>query len=232
MATLLQASRAAQQYSRAVLRTSHLKHVTNRQTRLNSSTYTAIERLGEHPYGSRQYRLVDTTDDKVLASLHAHRNIIFGAKVHDGSCSLLHSCRLLLKEAVQDAGCNAEQPQALAALHGLCEWVSQQGFEPSSTISETIKSLDKVQLEAVRAIATGIPRQGHSVVGPGTHRDAGDAWERLAREFIQTKPASDDDECVLFHTSGGQLVAIELLADTKPEYLQSAGGAMARFFIL
>jgi hypothetical protein len=201
-------------------------------SRYSSSASTGIERLGEHPYGSRQYRVVDKSQQTVIASIHAHRNIIFGAKIHQQGHSLVESCRTILSEAVHDAGSNGEQPQSIAAMNGLCEWVIRQGLERPESTNKTIQSLTDFQLEAVRAIATGVPRAGHSVVGPGTHRDAGDAWESLARDYIQCKTEADDDECVLYQANGGQLVAIELLADTKPEYLISAGGAMARFFLL
>jgi hypothetical protein len=182
---------------------------------------------------------MDKSDQIALASIRAHRNIIFGAQLHQMEGSLVELCRPLFIEALQDAGSNAEQPQGLATLHGLSAWI-QQGLNSynssehyTKSFKALVESLTDIQLEAVRAIATGVPRPGHSVVGPGTHRDAGDAWELLAREFIQSKTMErDDDECLLYTSNGGQLVGIELLADTQPVYLESAGGAMARFFLL
>ncbi|GKY98266.1 hypothetical protein MPSEU_000784300 [Mayamaea pseudoterrestris] len=235
MAALAQSNRTLRISAVTLRRSSSvIERINGFHIRFSSSAGSRVERLGDHPYGSRQYRLVNRQAETVLASIHAHRNIIFGARVHQEGYSMSKACQTLLIEAVLDAGSNGEQPQSMAALHGLCEWVVQQGLEPSNSASSTIQSItDNIQLEAVKAIATNTPRPGHSVVGQGTHRDAGDAWEHLAREFVQSKAATDsDDECVLHQRNGGQLVEIELLADTKPEYLQSAGGAMARFFLL
>ena len=291
----------------------------------------------------------------VLASLWAHRNTLFGAQLGPGaaaaavaaaarhdhqqqqqvplpqlqsSSSLLTSmCLPLVWAALDDAAMQGEQPQALATLHGLCEWIrhskllllpeathkdntnnnnndnNNTATDPAWTTTTTTRScwpsdeppLSNVEWEAVQAIATGIPRPGHSVVGPGTHRDAAAAWKTLALEFCRvhdstttstststttasTSTTSNDnnkeeeeerddpvhdpndkadepldpsspvesadtatthpspqgyaDEVNLYRAAGGQVVEIELLADTRPDYLQSAGGAMARLFFV
>ena len=79
----------------------------------------------------------------------------------------------------------------------------------------------------VTAIATGIPREGHRVVGQGTFRDGEAGWEALAEEFINKELA---EEVELYRAREGTVVGIEHLADTNPQYLKSAGGAMARLF--
>jgi hypothetical protein len=208
----------------------------------------------------------------VLASLTAHRNVVFGAKTMitnnsnspvggDDDHALSTLCDPLLARALEDCYSNGEQPQALSALHGLTAYV-EKCIDGQNIVSPALREIMMVEMmaeehataamdaeedpikkkqmqekadsipsrfEAIRAIATGIPRPGHSVVGKGTHRLAGDGWSKLAREFIQRGRC---DECILYQNRGGALVDIELLADTKPEYLKSAGGAMARFFFV
>jgi hypothetical protein len=93
------------------------------------------------------------------------------------------------------------------------------------------------QLECITAIATNVPRPGHSVVGQKTHADGALAWEALCREFAvldnNDHTIELSEECMLYRrfSESCELVEIELLADTSPAYLISAGGAMARFVI-
>jgi hypothetical protein len=208
-----------------------------------------IHRRGDHPYGSREYLLVqpapsEEQNDKsrvtgpdgrqlqILASLNAHRNIVFGAAVKVEQSTLLDLCPPLLRASLEDCSADGEQPQAVSTLHGLSAWVRAclQG-ESSSTALELLRCENEtVVLQAVTAIATGIPRPGHSVVGQGTYRDGATGWEALAKEFVLTQTISE--ECQLYQSSGAELVQIELLADTNPAYLASAGGAMARFFFM
>lgn len=167
---------------------------------------------------------------------------------------LAEVCAPLLKAALEDASVEGEQPQAMATLHGLCDWVtkcleqddnsSNEGSDSSSTYSS--KALQEIKTEyddnmltyhAIRAMATGIPREGHSVVGQGTFRDGEKGWEALAQEFLEI-PHPDGgnkmlaEEVDLYRSNGGTVVAIEHLADTKPDYLRSAGGTMVRLFFL
>ena len=94
---------------------------------------------------------------------------------------------------------------------------------------ERLHHHDPAGLEAVRAIVTGIPREGHSVVGQGTYRDAEQAWKAFASEYVELGLAS---EASLYKEHGGKLVSIEHMADQNPVYLKSAGGAMARMFFV
>ena len=109
-------------------------------------------------------------------------------------------------------------------------------------------------LEAIRAIATGIPRPGHSVVGQGTYRDGMKGWVEVAREYSQlaTSATANNDtdsldtttldasyvgrpgleELTLYKSRDGTVTKIEHLAHTSPEYLKEAGGAMARLFFV
>lgn len=286
----------------------------------------AMHRRGDFPYGSREYLLLlqypkhaqpqdenndDDNDDDIpnkpikIASLRAHRNIIFGAKLFGETADkrkLVEVCLPLLDAALEDAGRGGSQPQAVATLHGLCDWVTQclenneyhppehyqqpdqqqkeekvEEKEEESTATEIEIETNEIEIEtneteietnemeietnendgenestknriyksevleklkkeetmvafhAVRAIATGIPREGHSIVGQGTFRDGEEGWEKLANEFIKLEMAQ---EVELYQARDGAVVVIEHLADTKPDYLKSAGGAMARLFFV
>jgi len=107
------------------------------------------------------------------------------------------------------------------------------------------KTLRKNMLEAVRAIATGEPRPGHSVVGAGTYRDGEKGWVALAREYTQlaTNPDSVSldasyvgrkglEEVALYKSRDGEVTKIEHLGHAEPGYLKEAGGAMARLFFV
>jgi hypothetical protein len=206
--------------------------------------YYVVHRRGDPGHGSREYLLlppdatpedlVDPSLKKGAGALLAHRNVLFGAR---SFCdySLSQVCLPLVDLAMKDAGENGEQPQAIASLAGLSEWV-QSCFDEKSDATSNSHELARLQTsddstayEAVRAIATGIPRQGHSVVGIGTYRDGEEGWKALAREFVELELC---EEANLYQQRGGKLVAIEHMADKNPDYLQTAGGAMARMFFL
>ncbi len=96
-------------------------------------------------------------------------------------------------------------------------------------------------LDAVRAIATGIPRPGHSVVGAGTYRDGKDGWISLAWEYsnLATVPFNSSstgvtglEEVSLYKSRDGEVASIDHLASVEAEYLKVAGGAMARMFFV
>lgn len=199
-----------------------------------------IHRIGDSAYGTREYALVRAgiplelavKDSKLkLASIHASKNILFGAKVITKSIgSMEEACGGLVDAALEDAASQGEQPQGIAALNGLCDWVSRgiQGKEDIATL-EKLQEKDPETYEAVVAIATGVPRKSHTVVGMGTLRDGQYGWGELAKEFVATGLG---DEVRLYQSKGGELVNIEHLADHSEDYIKSAGGAMARFFFL
>ncbi|OEU22073.1 hypothetical protein FRACYDRAFT_178284 [Fragilariopsis cylindrus CCMP1102] len=164
------------------------------------------------------------------AALFAHRNILFGARSFHGY-DMEDVCRPLVKAAIEEAETieHGQQPQAVANLKGLSDWVAEF-FENDNIIgSQTLARLQQQQKgdEAVRAIATGIPRPGHSVVGQGTFRDGQKAWEDLAKEYTRLGLS---EETNLYEKFGGNVVAIEHMADQSPENMKSAGGAIARLF--
>jgi len=109
----------------------------------------------------------------------------------------------------------------------------------------TEKDEERVVYDAIRAVATQIPREGHSVVGFGTYRDARSGWTRLAREYatlsevdLITKGDGEygggggSQEAGLFLKCDGVFSQVEYNGDADEAYLKEAGGAMARFFFL
>lgn len=196
-----------------------------------------VHRRADADHGSREYLLLppdatiqDFTDDPSIkaAALLSHRNIVFGARSFTRHPIQL-ICTPLVQEAIKDAGENGEQPQAIASLAGLSDWVQKSLVSGESESLKRLQSEDLASHEAVRSIATGVPRKGHSVVGVGTYRDAQSGWKAVAEEFAEKGHA---DEVNLYRQVGARLVGIEHLADKNPDYLKSAGGAMARLFFL
>jgi len=348
-----------------------------RSSKINIGDHFVIHREtkeGKDPYGARSYFLLPRSaleDDvdfhveewnprqkkRAIASIHADKNILFGAKLHIASngtvehgnignqgesdsyaSDYLSACGPLLDIAKEDASVNGQQPQALAALNGLCAWVKER-LEKNGEGSEVLTNLmhgsqynylldghdndankhakadvsdnnqndnhqnnnnddnmnnitnntnkysktkqnknprSKIQdrtttptgntpthsakfllqneseriflLDAVRAIATGIPRPGHSVVGAGTYRDGKEAWMTLAWEYCALVDGVRDggwasgegatcawrglEEVLLYKSRDGEVSLVEHLAHTHPDYLKDAGGAMARLFFV
>lgn len=190
--------------------------------------------------GSKEYLLLpphktieeSKVDSSVkVASLFRHRSILFAARsFHDGY-SINDVCLPLVDVALKEAGENGDQPQAIASLHGLSQWVSTclEDGDQSSEQLDKLRRDDPLSFEAVQAIATGVPRKGHSVVGVGTYRDGEVGWKALAKEYAEKHFS---EEVNLYEKRGGRIVEIEHMADQNPGYLQSAGGAMARLFFL
>lgn len=201
---------------------------------------------GDHPYGSREYLLLEPirpeaaeddekksygvmryngVDNRILCSLSANRNILFGAKA-EPPLRVLQACRKLLPTALTDAASNGEMPMAYAALYGLCDYV-KAGLSGNAKLPALEKYADDAQmLECVTAIATREPRPGHSVLGQGTYRDGTAGWEALVREYAGSGLC---EECNLYRSAAGEITHVQIVADTQPKYLQSAGGSMATF---
>lgn len=224
----------------------------------NAKVHMIANDGSDDKYGERSYILIpDGTDvdlalkvDKLhLARLKASKNFIYHAKVVQRSLGTpAEVCTSLLEAALKDAKSQGEQPIALASLSGLTQWVaggiekisnndnngdnsSDEGENSSIVIQSLLKDLqsrDEKTFEAVKSIATGIPRPGHSVVGQGTYRDAEKGWRQLAHEFV-TLGLSEESELYQIPSSGGVLDSIDYLADTSREGLMDAGGSMARF---
>lgn len=208
-----------------------------------------VHRRGEDSYGSREYIILPSgltleqyqADPLLkLASIYAHRNILFGARSFVPGVSLIEACERIFDVALPEASARGEQPQAVSTLHGLNEWVTQQlqaDFPSSAAIQQLRKDLmdhnkrdeAAVAHDAVTALARGVPRKGHGALGASTLRDGQVLWEALAKEFCKI---GGSEEVKLYEAHGGEVVGIEYQADKSEDYMKSAGGAMARLYFL
>jgi len=174
-----------------------------------------------------------------IASLFSHRTVLLGANCSK-EYSLLKTCGPLVDRAIKELEIQGDQVQAWAALDGLCDWVAnslEKNGEGSEVISRLLEQHangtgdenETDVMEAIRSIATGIPRPGHAVVGEGTFRDGEKAWIELSKEFGETGLA---EEVELYRSRGAEIAEVMHLADRSPSYLKRAGGAMLRMFFL
>ena len=164
-----------------------------------------------------------------------------GKKEGSALWTMTDVCGPLVDSAIQIAEQEGEQMQAVATLHGLSDWIIQliqqtenQTTNESSTAFSNLllqqqQQQDSIVYEAVKAIATGIPRPGHSVVGQGTYRDAKEGWISLAREYADK---TQTGEVGLYKSRGAEIVSVEYLADTSEKYLKAAGGSMVRMYFM
>lgn len=171
-----------------------------------------------------------------------------------GLCSWVKGCLDRDGEGseVLTALLHGEQPNLLQGNESEGQEVSKGANNENPCARQKIKShsakiilnneSDRIlALDAVRAIATGIPRPGHSVVGAGTYRDGKDGWTSLAWEYsnLATVPFNSSstgvtglEEVSLYKSRDGEVASIEHLASVEAEYLKVAGGAMARMFFV
>jgi hypothetical protein len=195
-----------------------------------------IHRIGDDPYAAREYVLAPADiplelvrrDPKLkLASLCADKNVIFGAQVKTVNIGgMVDVCGGLVDAALEDASLQGEQPQGLATLRGLREWVVKGiNVENDIPLLNTLRAVDPTMYEAVVAVATGVSKKTH---GLDTFRYEPHGWEILAKEFVNRGLG---EEATLYLSKGGELAMIEHLAQTSESCLRNAGGATAKFLL-
>ena len=212
---------------------------------LSSHSLTDGEVAVRGNYQSREYQLLVPSDNnedagaagmKIVASLKANGNLVWGAKSLAESDERLSMCTPLLKRALKDIEENGEQTQAMASLNGLCNWVCKEYLDQDEEklmnyLSQKLGTQSSESLvlvhDAVKSIATGIPRKGHSVVGQGTFRDGKPGWLSLAKDFAINSGTAY--ECEFYKSNDAHFISIEHLVSTERKYLSSAGGAMAAY---
>ena len=122
----------------------------------------------------------------------------------------------------------AERVVAVAPLPGLCRWVVDNSAWTAAE-AEDAKPADILEIAAaVEAVAKGVPRPGHSVLGVGTFKAARPAFERLAFGYAQRTLALDpDSEVAMFTGEGAELVQINWMHDASEEALRDCAGCTA-----
>ena len=117
-------------------------------------------------------------------------------------------------------GC--ERVMAVAPLTGLCAWVrAEQSWEKLDSSAE---GYHPDQPGAVEAVAKGIPRPGHSVLGVGTYKAARPAFERLALEYAQRSVSDPDAEVAMYAASNAAVASINWMHATEQESLLDCAG--------
>ena len=119
----------------------------------------------------------------------------------------------------------AERLMAVAPLPGLCQWVVAQ--EAWTRIDRSAPGFDDEQVGAVEAVARGVPRPGHSVLGVGTFKAARPAFERLAFEYAMQTRTDADAEHAMFAAAGAELAGINWMHNPEPEALRDCAGCTA-----
>lgn len=219
-------------------------HIVEENGNKNSVARQYILLPTKTPFDKNSYKTDESMRKAIsresIGSLYSSRNIIFGAtssKNNNTSCDktthLIDSCGGLVDTAAAIIGDTGEQVQAIARLDGLSEWVAEEisALNSGKGNSEALAKIkeDEIIYEAVTAIATGIPRPGHKVVGQGTFRDGEAGWIMLAEEYAAKGLAS---EVELYKSRNAISVETMFLADTSEKYLKEAGGTMIKLFLL
>ena len=174
-------------------------------TPADAITFDPEQPLGEGP------------NEDVLACVAQQRNVLYGAKSRS-NLPVTVASRL-----VAAAAAKTEHPIALVPLPDLCRWVRDgQRWSDEALVAEH----GSEAAEAAQAIALGRPRPGHSVLGQGTFKAAEGAWMHLAREHMEANEEVMQEMLAFKGALRGTFEPVHL-ADTDPEYMALAGGAMA-----
>ena len=197
--------------------------------------------------GARKYFLVPhgtdldlalRVDKLQLAWVHSSGGVVHSVRVLQRTLGdPADVCGRLVDMALADIRAegtgDGRPPTAVATLHGLCSYV-EDGLSGTDRVQSLVDAEEEGgeeaerALGAVRAMATGVPRPGHSVVGMGTYRDGEELWRRVAEEFVLSSGRSPEGKLYLGQ-SGGRLAEIMHLGDQTRDGLLLAGGAVARF---
>ena len=116
----------------------------------------------------------------------------------------------------------AQRVVALAPLHGLCGWiVSEAAWE---RVDSSMPGFDPEQPAAVEAVARGVPRAGHSVLGVGTFKAAEPAFKHLALEYAARCTGDADSEVAMYSAAGAEIVGINWMHAQDEEALRDCAG--------
>jgi hypothetical protein len=121
----------------------------------------------------------------------------------------------------------AERVMAVAALPGLCRQIVDEAawLQLRSRMGEG--DFNEEQPAAVEAVARGVPRPGHSVLGVGTFEAARPGIEVLALDYAQH--ADEDTEAGAYRAAGADLAGVHYMHDTSAEAMRESAGCTAGF---
>jgi hypothetical protein len=127
---------------------------------------------------------------------------------------------------LREEGC--DELSGIARLEGLCEHILADDTWRGRVKEMDVEGFDEDMAEAVEAIARGVPRKGHSVLGQGTFTAGRPAFEALAWHFAQTQRDPDAEiTCLRDFVGGAKLAGINWMHDTSPEAMKASGGCTA-----
>jgi len=116
----------------------------------------------------------------------------------------------------------AQRVLAVAPLTGLCGWVVEH--ELWKSLDTDRPDYDEEQPGAVEAVARGVPRPGHSVLGHGTFKAARPAFEDLAKAYVAKTATDPDAEVAMFQAAGAEVLGINWMQATDPDALKDCAG--------
>jgi len=117
----------------------------------------------------------------------------------------------------------AERVLAVAPLPGLCAWVVEH--EKWNHLDRGAAGYTDDQPGAVEAVARGVPRPGHSVLGIGTFKAARPPFEILALEYARSQLVADtDSEAGMFAACGAEVVGVNWMHNPDPEAMKDCAG--------
>jgi len=118
--------------------------------------------------------------------------------------------------------------ECFLALPGLCDWVrANERWTDADGLRKPLEAM-----EAAKAIALGVPRPGHSVLGRGTFAAAEPAWTAMASEYLEEDEVVGAERAAFaaalrqVHPTRKLTTEVRHMANADPEYLKDAGGAM------
>ena len=151
------------------------------------------------------------------------RGLVFGMACDPALplCTVGGSLVTEMLRTLREEGC--DELSGIARLEGLCAWMVAEEVWNKGLMSDE-------EAEAVEAVARGVPRKGHSVLGQGTFAAARPAFEALALDYA--KQCADPDSevlCLRDFVGGSQLAGVNWMHDTSEQAMKASGGCTAAF---
>lgn len=192
----------------------------------DSSEAAAMEAEAGAPPGS-QLTFVSSVEGTAVVILRAAllqgaTGLLIGTQCDPALC--ISNAGLPLVNAARDELMDrgADRVLAVAPLTGLCAWVVEN--EMWTKLDRQRDDFDEEQIGAVEAVAKGLPRPGHSVLGHGTFKAARPAFEDLAAAYVAHCVSNPDTEVAMFASAGAEVMGINWMQATDPDALKDCAG--------